>query len=166
MPQELATTEQQTTAPIQKPTRERRVPKRIAQAIELLVTGECTTQKAAALRVGLNPQWLCKALAKDNARVFYARRVRQTIAGGAAPAAARLIGLIHAGSEHVSADVSKYLLAIEGIKPQQDASVSVNIELKAGYVIDLTGRKPRAEQIIEQNQIEALPTVGRDGADD
>jgi hypothetical protein len=48
------------------------------------------------------------------------------------------VELIDAGSEHVSADVSKHTLAIAGIKPTADAQVSVNIDIKAGYVIDLT----------------------------
>ena len=79
-------------------------------------------------------------------------------------ASARLIELIHAGSEHVSADVSKWVAGVAGIAPANSPQVNVNIELKAGYVIDLSERNPRAQQIVEQNQIEAFPTVGRDEA--
>jgi hypothetical protein len=70
--------------------------------------------------------------------VFIARKMRETIAIGGLRASARLVELIDAGSEHVSADVSKHTLAIAGIKPRADAQVSVNIDIKAGYVIDLT----------------------------
>lgn len=160
---ELAPIEQQTTPAATKPTRERRVSRRLAQAIELLLTGECSTQKAAAIRVGMSPEHFSKALQKDHVRVFCERRARQTIAGGMMRASRRLLELVDAGSEHVSLDATKHMLAIHGIKPQQDANVNVNIELKAGYVIDLSEHNPRNEQIIEQNQSGAFPNVGSDG---
>jgi hypothetical protein len=69
--------------------------------------------------------------------VFIARKMRQTIAIGALRASSRLVELIDGASEHVSLDASKHALAIEGIKPTHDAQVSVNIDIKAGYVIDL-----------------------------
>ena len=78
-------------------------------------------------------------------------------------ASARLVDLVDAGSEHVSLDATKHLLGVAGIAPAQSPQVSVNIELKAGYVIDLSERNPRAQQITEHNQIEALPNVGKDG---
>lgn len=66
------------------------------------------------------------------------RESRQTIALGMMRASARLNELVDAGSEHVSFEASKHVLAIAGIKPVQDAQVSVNIDIKAGYVIDLS----------------------------
>jgi len=71
--------------------------------------------------------------------VFIAQRARQNISLGIIRASARMVELIDAGSEHVSADMSKHVAAIGGIKPAQDAQVSVNIDIKAGYVIDLSG---------------------------
>ena len=50
--------------------------------------------------------------------------------------------MIDAGSEHVSADVSKHMLAIAGIKPAAEATALVNINIKAGYVIDLSDDPP------------------------
>jgi hypothetical protein len=70
--------------------------------------------------------------------VFIARRARETVANGLLRAANRMNSLVHASSEHVSLDASKHVLAIGGIKPSADAQVSVNIDIKAGYVIDLT----------------------------
>jgi hypothetical protein len=72
--------------------------------------------------------------------VFIERRARETIAAGTMRASARLVELLDAASEHVSLDASKHMLGIAGIKPQQDAQVSVNIDIKAGYVIDLTDK--------------------------
>ena len=65
-----------------------------------------------------------------------------------APAAATLIRLAtDASSEHVQKDAAIHLLSIAGHKPKADAQVSVNIDIKAGYVIDLTGEQER--QVID-----------------
>lgn len=53
-------------------------------------------------------------------------------------ATARVLELLDASSDHVSFEASKHVLAIAGIKPTADAQVSINIDIKAGYVIDLT----------------------------
>lgn len=124
-----------------KQEKKQRISKRVAQAIELLVSGECRYQKDAAERANITPEHLCKALKKPTVRVFYERAARESIAAGTMRASARLIGLLDASSEHVSFDAAKHVLGIAGIKPTADAQVSVNVEIKAGYVIDLTGRQ-------------------------
>jgi hypothetical protein len=129
---------QELTATVSKLVRERRVSKRIAEAVRLLLTGECKTQKAAAERVSMNEGYLSEALRKPHVRVFIERRTRETIANGTMRASARLVELIDAGSEHVSADVSKHMLAIAGIKPTAEPAALVNINIRAGYVIDLS----------------------------
>jgi hypothetical protein len=154
--QDLAPIEQQITPAI----KERRVPRRIAEAINLMLTGEVTTQKAAAERVGMTPQHLSKMMQRDYVRVFCERRARQTIAAGQLRASRRLVELIDAGSEHVSLDATKHMLGIGGIAPAPTPSLNVNIELKAGYVIDLSERNPGTEQIIEHNQVDVRPPVG------
>ena len=120
------------------PLKEPRISKRIRQVVELLVSGACQTQKAAAERLDLHPDYVCRELKKPQVQVFIDRSVRQNLANGTMRASARLVQLIDASSEHVSADVSKHMLALAGIKPAADAQVSVNIDIKAGYIIDLT----------------------------
>lgn len=132
-----------------KSEKKQRISKRIAQAIELLVSGECQYQKDAAERVNITPEHLCKALKKPTVRVFYERAARESIAAGVMRASARLINLIDASSEHVSFDASKHVLGIAGIKPAQDAQVSVNIDVKAGYIIDLS--EPGSSELTQPN---------------
>jgi pantoate kinase len=120
------------------PIKLKRIPRRIAEVVNLLVTGECKTIKAAAERTGMHPNYVSGALKKPEIQVFIERAARQTITNGLMRASARVNELVDAGSEHVSLDASKHVLAIAGIKPAQDAQVSVNIAIKAGYVIDLT----------------------------
>jgi hypothetical protein len=88
---------QKLTATEPKPVKERRVSKRIAEAVRLLLTGECKTQKAAAERVGMNETYLSEALRKPHVQVFIERRTRETIANGTMRASARLVELIDAG---------------------------------------------------------------------
>jgi hypothetical protein len=86
----------------------------------------------------MNVTHLSEALRKPHVRVFIERRTRETIANGTLRASARLVELIDAGSEHVSADVSKHMLAIAGIKPAAVPMASVNLHMRAGFVIDLS----------------------------
>jgi hypothetical protein len=137
---------QELTTTVPKPVKERRVSKRIAEAVRLLLTGECRTQKAAAERVGMNETYLSEALRKPNVRMFIERRTRETIANGSLRASARLVELLDASSEHVAFDASKHLLAIEGIKPATEPTTSVNLNVTCGYVIDLS---PEPGEIID-----------------
>ena len=128
-----------------KPTR---ISKRIAEVVRLLTTGECTTQKAACERVGMNASHVSEQLKKPHVRVFIERRARETIAAGMMRASARLNELVDAGSEHVSLDATKHLLGIAGIKPAADPQLAVNIDIRAGYVIDLSEPGGPAQHIV------------------
>jgi hypothetical protein len=127
-----------------KPVRERRVSKRIAEVVRLLLTGECKTQKAAAQRVGMNETYLSEALRKPHIQVFIARRVRETISNGTLRASARLVELLDATSEHVSFDAARHLLAIEGIKPASEPTTNINLNVQqAGWVVMLDEDPPK-----------------------
>jgi hypothetical protein len=140
-----------------KRERKRRIPARIAKAISLIVDGECRTYKAAAERANLNPSYFSQALQKPHIRVFYERKARENLGAGILRASARVLELMDGDSEHVAFDASKHVLAIAGIKPVADAQLNVNIELKAGYVIDLS-EPNRAERSAAFTQIDATAT--------
>lgn len=133
----IATAEQPAPAAPQA-IKHRRIPKKIRQAIDLLQTGECTTQKAAAERVKLSPEHLSRTLRMPHVLAHIENRTRIALAQSQGQASATLLRLLNAESEHVQKDVAVHLLAIAGHKPQNSPQVSVNIELKAGYVIDLS----------------------------
>jgi lambda repressor-like predicted transcriptional regulator len=133
-PKELTTTDP-------KPIRERRISKRMQQVLTALAT-KGMTQREAAKQAGMSETYLSAALKKPEIQVFIARKMRETIAIGGLRASARLIELIDAGSEHVSADVSKHVTAIAGIKPAAEPTALVNINIRAGYVIDLSDDPP------------------------
>jgi len=136
-----------------------RIPPKVRQAVNLLASGECKTQKAAAARVGLSPEHLSRSLAMPHVRMFIAQEARKTIATGAARASIRMLELVDAGSEHVSLDAAKHVLAIEGIKPRADAQVSVNIDIKAGYVIDLSEPGASGAVMAHDRATDAKPLI-------
>jgi hypothetical protein len=142
----LAAIEQNSTQTHAVPSKPRKISKRVRYAIELLVRGDCKTQKDAAERAKLSRERLCKALKEVHIASYLEQQTRVALAQSQAPAAATLIRLATAASsEHVQKEAAIHLLSMAGHKPKADAQVSVNVEIKAGYVIDLTGEaKPPA----------------------
>ena len=126
------------------PVKNKRIPRKIGEVIHLVLTGECSTYKAAAERVGMHPNYVYTALKKPEIVTHIEMQTRVSLARLQAPAAGRLAHLMmNAKSEQVQKDLVIHTLAIAGIKPTADAQVSVNIGIRvAGYVIDLTDAQP------------------------
>lgn len=125
-----------------------RIPKNIVRACNLLATGECKTVTAAAERVGITREWLSRLLQRSHIRAYLQRKAAETIATASLRASNRLVELIDAKSEHVAAQVSERILTSEGILKSDAAQVSVNVDVRAGYVLDLTEPK---ELVIEHD---------------
>jgi hypothetical protein len=130
----------ETSQNVELPRKPPRVSKRLRQVIDLLLSGECRTQKAAAARVGMNADHICRQLKTPQIQALIARETRGTLAAAQAPAAATLINLLDAKSENVQAAVAERLLAIAGHVPDNTTRVAVSVDVRAGYVIDLTPR--------------------------
>jgi predicted DNA-binding protein (UPF0251 family) len=123
--------------PATPPAKRKRISPKLREAIRLIATGEVATQKAAAERVGLCQQHLCKMLARDEIRAFLVRTASKTIATSTLRASARLVELIDAKSEHVAAQVSERILTSEGILKSDQHAIAVNVDVKAGFILDL-----------------------------
>jgi predicted DNA-binding protein (UPF0251 family) len=123
------------------PVKTKRISKRLQEAIRLLMTPECKTQRDAAKKLGMSETYLSEALRKPETRVFIERTARENVAIGTLRASTVMIDLIDCDSSSTRFDASKHVLAIAGIKPSADTQVSVNIDIKAGWVIDLTDDK-------------------------
>lgn len=120
-----------------KPVKEKRIPPKISQIIDWLLTGACKNQQAACDRINLDPSYVSRELRKVHVQAFIARRTRETIDAGTMRAASRLVELIDANSEHVSLDATKHTLAINNIRPPDQGQVSVNVGVSIGYVVKL-----------------------------
>jgi hypothetical protein len=128
----------QTTAIPALPTAKRKPPpKRVREAVRLLVEGNCRTIADAARKVGFTREHLSKSLTKNS--WYMAERIQHHIAIGGARGAARMVELVNmAESEKIIFEAAKFLLGVAGVRAQEAASINVNIGLQAGYVIDLS----------------------------
>jgi predicted DNA-binding protein (UPF0251 family) len=129
--------------PVVRREKTRVIPKRLKEAIELLQRRGMTIT-AAAERVGMARETLSRTLGEEHVRKFYHQKAERAVAVAKIRASARVGELLDSESDKVSLDAAKHVLGIAGISPKNDARVSVNIELKAGYVLDL--REPGDER--------------------
>jgi hypothetical protein len=126
----------------------RKPPPKVRAAIEALVTGQARTITAAAKKVGLTRERLSRAFSEPHIAEALRTRAAREVALSSGRAAARLNQLIGSTSQKVALDATKFSLGVAGIKPAPEASVNVNIELKAGYVIDLSEPGEPAAKIV------------------
>jgi hypothetical protein len=74
---------------------------------------------------------------------YMTAQTRVLLATSQAPTAATMLRLLDgAKSEHVQKDVAIHLLGISGHKPAAEPTALVNINIRAGYVIDLSDDPP------------------------
>jgi hypothetical protein len=116
----------------------RRISKKVIAAIDAMVSGECKKISEAAERVGLARESLSRALSKPHVAELMRQKVLRSLAMAAARAGATKIELLDSASELVRDRASSFVLGLAGIQPASSPSVNLNIEVKAGYVIDLS----------------------------
>jgi hypothetical protein len=134
-----------TAMPITAPQPKRRpVPRKLRTAMGMIERG--TTHTAAAKKVGWSREWLERQLSRY--RVDVQEAAARAVARGALRAAGRLNELHDSGSEKVSLDAAKFSLGVAGIAPASTPQVNVNIDVKAGYVIDLSEPGQPAAKIV------------------
>ena len=97
---------------------------------------------AAAEKVGLARESLSRALNKPHIAEFMRQKVIRSLAMASARAGAVKQELLDSDNAMVRDRASSFLLGLAGIQPATSPSVNVNIEVKAGYVIDLTDDPP------------------------
>ena len=76
------------------------------------------------------------------------QRVVRSLSVASARASATKIALLDRASEHVRDNASTFVLGLAGIKPETAPTISLNIEVKAGYVIDLSDDPERGMKVI------------------
>ena len=85
----------------------------------------------------MSREYLSRRLSEPHIAEYLRVKAGRVVAIAAGRASARLVQLINSKSEHVSFDATKHTLAIAAIKPAAEPNISLNIEMRAGYVIDL-----------------------------
>ena len=107
-----------------------------------MVSGDCKKICDAAAKVGLARESLSRALSTPHV----AEHLRQKVLRHLAIAAARadyVKGELLDSDNAIARDrASSFILGLAGIQPATNPSVSVNLSIRAGYVIDLTDDPP------------------------
>jgi hypothetical protein len=136
----------------------KRISKRVNAAIDAMVNGECKTITAAAELVGLARESLSRALSTPHIAEHLRQKVARTLAIAATRAGATKIELLDSQNEMVRDRSSSFILGLAGIAPATTPSVSLNLEIKAGYVIDLTDDDRHPMRIVSSTP---APTIER-----
>src|SRR5918994_7085287 len=110
---------------------------KVKKVVSLLLNGDVNTLKAAAERARMHPDYLSRALRQAHVVLFIDAEARARLAAGKLAATSRLLELLHAQSEHVSFDAAKHTLAVNGIRPEPDQNLAINLNVSPGYCIDL-----------------------------
>lgn len=134
------------TEPIDK---QLRITAKVRRAIDLMARGECKTILEAAAKVGLARESLGRALAKPHVVEHMRQRAVRTIQMAAARAAEVKAELLDCGDSMARDRASTFVLGTAGIGPTTAPSLSVNIEMRAGYVLDLRDDPPTAPRTID-----------------
>ena len=141
----------------------RPISRRVKRAIRMMIDGKAKTITAAAELADLSREALSRALSRPNVVKYLHEKTLRSLGIAAARAGAVKIELLESRNARVRSEVATYLLAIAGIKPAADPQVSISIEAKAGWVVDLrdepkTGDPPApAPKIIEHEPATAAP---------
>jgi hypothetical protein len=117
----------------------KRISKKVCAAIDAMIAGgEIKTIADAARHAGLARETLSRSLGIPHIAEHLRQKVIRHLAIHAARAGATKVDLLDSGNEMARDRASTFVLGVAGIQPATNPSLSVNIEVKAGYVIDLS----------------------------
>jgi hypothetical protein len=134
--------------PPDKAAKQLRITDKVRKACELLASGKAKTQTEAAEQVGMARESLGRALAKPHFVEHMHQRAVRTIQMAAARASEVKVELMDCGDSIARDRASSFVLGTAGIGPAAGPSLNLNIEIKAGYVIDLTDEPQPAPRAI------------------
>jgi hypothetical protein len=154
----------ETTEKLPEPRR-RPVSKKVMKAIDLMIGGKAKTITDAAAQVGLARETLSRSLSRPDVAEIMRQRIIKSMAMAAGRASALKIDMMESDNAVVAERATSYVLGMIGIAPQQGAtSVNLNLEVKAGYCIDLSGdgyRERVAAAADRDMKVIPLPTAGK-----
>jgi hypothetical protein len=124
-----------------------RISKKVRSGIEFMVMGDCKIIKDAAEKAGLSREHFTRELSKPHIAAYMRQKVLKQLAIAAARAGAVKGELLDSDNDMVRDRASTFVLGLADIAPASAPALSVNIDIKAGYVIDLTDdpRRPCAD---------------------
>jgi hypothetical protein len=112
-----------------------------------MVSGDCKKVTDAALLVGLSREHLSRELNRPHIAAFMRQEIMRHLNIAAARAGAVKGELLDSDNELVRDRASTFVLGLADIQPATSPALNVNIEMKAGYIVDLS-EPPRAMRTI------------------
>jgi hypothetical protein len=126
----------------------KRISKKVSRAIDLMVSGECKQIKEAAEKVGLARESLSRALSTPHVAEHLRTKVLRSLAMAAARAGAVKVDLLDSDNAIARDRASSFVLGLAGIQPATTPSVSVNLDFRAGYIIDVS---PELGEVVDNS---------------
>ena len=130
------------------PVPPKRISAKVRAAIDAMVSGECKKICDAAAKVGLARESLSRALSSPHVAEHLRQKVLRHLAIAAARAGSTKVDLLDSSNEMARDRASTFVLGLAGIAPASTPSVSLNLEIRAGYVIDLTNEPGDGMRIV------------------
>jgi hypothetical protein len=124
------------------PDKPLRITDKVRRAINLFVAGDCKQITEAAEKVGLARESLGRALDRPHVLAYLQERTRKRLEILAARAGVVKGELLDCNNDMAREKASTFVLGLAGIAPATTPGIAVNIEIKAGYVIDLSDNPP------------------------
>jgi hypothetical protein len=132
----------------------KRISPKVRAAIDAMVTGECKNITEAGAKVGLARESLSRALSTPHIAEHLRQKVMRHLAIHAARAGATKVELLDSSNEMARDRASTFVLGLAGIQPAASPSLNVNIEVKAGYVIDVSPEPVRTVSPVPMKAID------------
>jgi len=120
----------------------KRISKKLRAAIDAMVSGSCKTVAEAAEKGGMARESLSRALSTPHVAEHLRQKVVRHLAIAAARAGSTKVELLDSANEMVRDRASTFVLGLADIQPATNPALNVNLDIRAGYVIDLRGDDP------------------------
>jgi hypothetical protein len=130
------------TAPSTEPAPARRISKKVRTGIEFMVMGDVKIIKDAAEKAGLTREHFTRELSKPHVAAYMREKVLKQLAIAAARAGSVKVDLLDSDNEMVRDRASTFVLGLADIAPAAAPALSVNLEMRAGYILDLRDDPP------------------------
>jgi hypothetical protein len=128
----------------------KRISKKVRAAIDAMVSGKCKRICDAAEHVGLARESLSRALSTPHVAAHLRQKVLRHLAIAAARAGYVKGELLDSDNEIVRDRASIFVLGLADIAPATAPSLSVNLDIRAGYIIDIAPQ-PKPSRVVSND---------------
>jgi hypothetical protein len=129
--------------------RRRPISKKVVKAIDLMIGGKAKNITEAADQVGIARETLSRNLSRPDVGEAMRHKILKSLAMAAGRASAVKIDLMESDNSIVRERASGFVLGVLGIAPQPTATpININLEVRAGYVLDLRDDPEPAPKVI------------------